>query len=170
MTRAHAIAGTLAWAFVLTFWVSSATVELFGPPWAILAVKQGILWAMLGFVPLMATAGASGFRLGRGRLDRHTRAKRNRMKWIAGIGLLVLLPLAVFLRMKAVAGELDTTFAIAQGVELVAGAINGSLLGLQVRDGLRMTGRLSRRRRSTARTGGAPASSHTRSEVEEKLP
>ena len=40
------------------------------------------------------------------------------------------------------AGSFDTTFYVVQVVELIAGATNLTLMGLNVRDGLRMTGRL----------------------------
>jgi hypothetical protein len=52
----------------------------------------------------------------------------------------------------AAAGSFDITFYIVQAVELIAGATNLTLMGLNVRDGLRMAGRL-RGPADVARTG-----------------
>jgi len=51
----------------------------------------------------------------------------------------------LFLASKARAGEFDTTFYVVQAFELAAGAANITLLGLNIRDGLKIKGRLSRR-------------------------
>ena len=64
------------------------------------------------------------------------------MPFIAANGLLVLVPCAIALNRWAAAGTFDSTFYIVQAIELIAGAINFVLMGLNVRDGLRMAGRL----------------------------
>jgi len=43
---------------------------------------------------------------------------------------------------RAAAGTFDATFYLVQGLELLAGATNLGLMGLNIRDGLRMSGRL----------------------------
>ncbi len=48
---------------------------------------------------------------------------------------------ALFLTGKARAGIIDGTFQAVQAFELAAGAVNRALLGLNRRDGVRMTGR-----------------------------
>jgi hypothetical protein len=63
------------------------------------------------------------------------------MPFIAVNGLLVLIPCAIFLNRWAAAGTLDSTFYLVQGLELLAGAANLTLMGLNIRDGLRMSGR-----------------------------
>ncbi|WP_227493507.1 hypothetical protein [Paracoccus kondratievae] len=60
-------------------------------------------------------------------------------------GLLLLIPAALFLAFKAKADEFDAYFYIVQAIELIAGAVNITLLGLNLRDGLMMKGRLRRR-------------------------
>ena len=72
-------------------------------------------------------------------------AKIKRMPLIAANGLLILVPSALFLASKAKAAEFDTGFYVVQALELVAGAANIVLLGLNMRDGLTMKGRLRRR-------------------------
>jgi Na+/H+ antiporter NhaA len=64
------------------------------------------------------------------------------MPLIAANGILILIPSALFLASKASAGEFDTGFYAAQALELAAGATNIALLGFNMRDGLKMKGRL----------------------------
>ena len=94
---------------------------------------------------LMA-AGGSGFQRGKKMRGPLIAAKKKRMPIIALNGLLVLLPSAFFLASKASAGEFDKMFYTVQAIELVAGALNLTLMGLNMRDGLRMTGRIARSR------------------------
>jgi hypothetical protein len=68
-----------------------------------------------------------------------------RMRIIAANGILILISSALFLASKAKAGEFDAVFYAVQALELVAGATNLALLGLNMRDGLKFTGRLHRR-------------------------
>ena len=71
--------------------------------------------------------------------------KTKRMPLIAANGILVLFPSALFLASKARAAEFDTVFYAVQALELAAGAVNMALLGLNMRDGLKMKGRVRRR-------------------------
>ncbi len=144
--KAHLAAGFLAFGLVAIFWSSTVLVELFGDAAAVAAVKGAILWGMLLLVPAMAAVGSSGFRLGGRSRAPIVAAKRKRMMAIAANGLLVLVPSAFFLAARAADGRFDTAFYAVQAVELVAGAGNLSLMGLNIRDGFAMT----RRRRAPA--------------------
>lgn len=62
------------------------------------------------------------------------------MPFIAANGILILVPAALFLAFKASHAELDGVFYAVQGLELIAGAANITLLGLNMRDGLKMKG------------------------------
>ncbi|OQW92008.1 MAG: hypothetical protein BWK78_02975, partial [Thiotrichaceae bacterium IS1] len=64
-----------------------------------------------------------------------------RMPFIAANGMLILLPAAIMLNLWAAAGTFDTTFYVVQALELIVGPINLTLMGLSIRDGLRLTGR-----------------------------
>jgi hypothetical protein len=55
--------------------------------------------------------------------------------------VLILVPCAIFLNRWTAAGAFDTTFYLVQGLEFLAGATNLGLMGLNIRDGLRMSGR-----------------------------
>lgn len=143
-TKLHAVAGVIAFLTILTFWTSTVASELFGGPAAIAAVKGAILWGLIVLVPALAITGASGMALGRGRRGAAVAAKRKRMPFIAMNGLLILVPSAIFLALRAEAGTFDVAFFVVQAVELAAGAANLVLIGLNIRDGLRMTGRFGR--------------------------
>lgn len=141
--RAHLIAGILAPLCIATFFVSTIAVELFGSHEAVAQLKSLIvtpgLWIL---IPAMMAAGGSGMFLAQSRRGRLVDAKKKRMPFIAANGLLVLVPCAIVLNRWAAAGSFDSTFYVVQAVELLAGAINLTLMGLNVRDGLRMAGRL----------------------------
>lgn len=138
----HPIAGALAFLMILTFWVSTVVSELFGSVGAVVTVKTLIPLGLIVLVPVLMAAGGSGFYLAKGWRNKLANAKRKRMPVIGAIGALVLIPSALFLSSKAQAGEFDTVFYSVQIVELLAGAVNIVLLGLNMRDGLRMKGRL----------------------------
>jgi hypothetical protein len=141
---AHALAGTVAFATVLAFLLSTLAVELFGSAPAIAAVKAAIVKGLFLLVPALAIAGATGFASVGPHPKGPAATKLRRMKVIAPNGILILIPAAVFLNWKAQAGEFDLVFAIVQAVELAAGSLNLVLLGLNMRDGFRMTRRFKR--------------------------
>ncbi len=140
--KLHAAAGTLALLTICTFWLSTILSELFGTAATIAMVKTAILYGMIILIPSLAIAGASGAALARGWRVGQVIAKARRMKMIAANGLLILLPSAIFLAIRANAGTFDDVFFAVQALELLAGAINITLLALNLRDGLA----LSRRR------------------------
>ena len=141
----HPVAGTVALLTIATFWLSTALSELFASHATVTAVKSAIPWGFLLLIPAIAAAGGSGFALVQGRRSRVVAAKIRRMPFIAANGILVLIPSALFLAAKAKAGAFDTWFYAVQAIELIVGATNIALLGLNMRDGLRMKGRLRRR-------------------------
>jgi hypothetical protein len=141
----HPMAGFLAMACIATFWLSTALSEAFGSRETIVAVKTAIPWGFLVLVPAMVATGGSGFSLSNGRRSGLAGTKLKRMPLIAANGLLVLIPAALFLASRARDAQLDAAFYAVQAVELVAGAVNLALLGLNFRDGLALTGRLRRR-------------------------
>ena len=147
--RIHAAAGVIGFLTILSFWSSTVASELFGSHETVAAVKQAILWGMLVLVPAMAAAGGTGFRLSRSRIGLLAKAKKRRMMVIGPNGVLVLMPCAFFLASLAAKGQFTATFYAVQALELVAGLVNLTLMGLNIRDGLRLTGRIAR--------GGMPA-------------
>ena len=140
----HPVGGAIALLTILTFWLSTIFAELAGAETLIVSVKTAIPWGFLLLIPALMAVGASGFVLSRGERAGAIGAKLKRMPFIAANGLLVLIPSALFLASKARAGDFDTAFHAVQALELFAGAMNITLLGLNMRDGLRLTGRLRR--------------------------
>lgn len=122
--------------------LDSRVGALHGPGHSVAAVKNAVLNAMWLLVPSIAATGGSGFALAKGRSGRLVSAKGKRMKIVAANGLLVLLPSAFVLASWADAGRFDGLFYALQGLELLAGAVNFSLLLLNMRDGLKLSGRL----------------------------
>ncbi|MCS4505779.1 hypothetical protein NYO91_16970 [Arhodomonas aquaeolei] len=137
--RVHAGAGVLALALIAIFWMSTVISELWLGEAAVVRVKTDILWAMTVLIPALMATAASGSRMARGRGGALLGRKRRRMPVIAANGVLV--PCAVFLQMRASVGMLDGTFFAVQALELLAGAVNLTLMGLNMRDGLRLAGR-----------------------------
>ena len=145
MKALHPIAGAGALLVIATFWLATLASEASGSVEAIVAVKTAIPWGFLLLVPLMMAAGGSGFAQARGRRGGLVAAKGRRMRVIALNGIFVLIPAALFLASAARIHAFGTGFVAVQTIELAAGLVNISLMGLNMRDGLRMAGRLPRR-------------------------
>ncbi|SHI66611.1 hypothetical protein SAMN05444000_102195 [Shimia gijangensis] len=141
----HAAAGTIALLTISSFWTSTILSEIFGTHETIAAVKTAVLWGMLILIPAMATAGATGNTLGKGWRLPEVARKTKRMKIIAANGILILLPSAIFLALRAQAGHFDVIFYSLQGLELIAGATNITLLSLNMKDGIAFRARRRKR-------------------------
>lgn len=137
--------------------------ELFLSADAVLATKRAILYGLAILVPLLMITGGSGFALSRTRTGSIVTAKKRRMRLVAMNGMLVLAPSAVVLYWKAAGGFFDATFVAVQSIELLAGAAQLVLLGLNVRDGLLLSGRV-RMRRVAARPSAVPGA-HREAEI-----
>jgi len=141
----HRLAATLAILCIALFFSATIVVELFGTAEAIATLKSLIVWPGLFILaPAVALTGATGFALARSRSGKLVRQKKTRMPFIGINGILVLIPCAVVLDHWASMGTFDTNFYLVQGVELLAGATNLILMGMNMRDGLRMSGRFKR--------------------------
>lgn len=153
--RIHAIAGTLALALVATFLLATLISEFALGPAAIVTVKTAIFYGIFLLIPVIAATGGSGFSLASGRSGPLIDGKKRRMRLIAANGALVMLPSAVFLSFQASAGAFDTAFYAVQAIELAGGALQFCLLGLNFRDGLKMTEkrRMLARKKTTAPAG-----------------
>lgn len=141
LPRLHALFAVLAFLCILTFWSATLVSELFLSAEAVNWVKQNILIGLAVFIPLLMATGASGFRLMCGRTSRLADQKFKRMPFIVLNGLLILLPSAFYLAHKAALAEFDALFYTVQIIELLAGALNLSLMTLNIRDGWRLSRR-----------------------------
>ncbi len=141
----HPIAGVIALLTIASFWVSTVVVELFGSEAAVVALKTFIPWGFLILVPALAATGGTGMAMVRQARGGLVRKKLRRMPIIAANGILILIPSALFLSCKASSGAFDGVFYAVQALELLAGAVNLSLIAMNMRDGLRLSGRVGRR-------------------------
>lgn len=135
----HPLAGVVALLTIATFWLSTVISELFLSRDVVIAVKITIPWGFLLLVPALAATGGSGVFLSQGQRTGLVGTKLRRMPFIAANGILILIPSAMFLAARARAGLFDASFYGVQALELLAGATNITLLGLNFRDGLKLT-------------------------------
>lgn len=140
--KIHLIAGLLATLTIATFFLSTLAVELFGAHETVAMVKALIVMpGLFILVPAIAATGGSGVFLSRSRQGRLVDAKKKRMPFIAVNGLLVMIPCAIFLNRWAAAGTFDTSFYAVQALEIPVGAVNLTLMSMNIRDGMKMSGR-----------------------------
>jgi len=99
---------------------------------------------MFVLIPAMVIVGGSGMSLAGQRKGKIIEEKKKRMPIIAATGLLILVPAAFYLEMKSTNGSFDTTFYVVQAIELIAGLSNLRLMALNIKDGLRLTGKFKR--------------------------
>ncbi len=141
--KVHSIASMLATLTIATFFLSTVVVELFGSHEAVAAVKRLIVApGLFILVPAIAIAGGSGQILSKSRKGQLVDAKKKRMPFIAANGLLILIPCAIVLNSWASNGKFDEMFYLVQGVELLAGAVNLTLMSLNIRDGRKLGGKM----------------------------
>ena len=141
----HLSAAVIATLCIATFFTSSILAELFGTHESIAMVKRLIVMpGLFILIPAIAMTGGTGFALSNNRKGRLVENKKKRMPFIAANGILILLPSAIFLNQWAASGLFDTRFYIIQVLELMAGATNLTLMGMNIRDGLKMTGKFRR--------------------------
>ena len=143
----HASAGILAWLLMLSFFTSSLVAEIIGKATLILQVKTYIFYALPLMILLMPIAGISGIKLGGHSCHPIVLAKKRRMKFIAGNGL-VLVTLATLLYFRAHTGKMDIIFHVLQITEFIFGATNLVLMGKMIRDGLFLSGRIKKMRKA----------------------
>lgn len=141
LKRLHAVSGGLALLMISTFFTTTIISELSGDTALITTVKQGIAYGLLLLVPAMAAVGLAGRRLAGSSTAEIIQRKQRRMAVIAANGLLVLLPCALTLAWLASKGDFGSLFSVVQGIELLAGGVNITLLALNMRLGLQMTHR-----------------------------
>ncbi len=143
INKIHLVAAFIATLCIATFFTSTILVELFGSHESIATIKGLIVMpGLFILVPAIAATGVTGFIVSKNRKGHLVDNKLKRMRFIGANGLLVLLPTAIMLDQWAATGSFDTKFYIVQSLELLAGAMNLLLMSLNMRDGLKVTGKL----------------------------
>lgn len=139
LRRIHPLLGGLAILCIACFMVGTIVAELSGNPLTIAATKHTILWGLIVLIPCLAFTGLSGYQIA-GKAPRGLAVtKFKRMRVIGINGLCILVPCAFFLAFRASELKLDWLFYGVQLLELLTGSINLLFLGMNFRDGLRMS-------------------------------
>ncbi len=141
-SKMHAIAGVLGFVCIVTFVTSTALSELLGSPETVAAVKTWVFRGMFILLAALMAAGATGVSLlGKRTAPRAlTKQKRGPIGFMTG--LFVLLPSSYFLSSWASEGTFDGWFYGVQAVELAASTVVVAMVGLNIRDGLALRGRI----------------------------
>lgn len=141
LSKIHKPAAAIGFLCIATFFSATVLSELFGSHETVAAIKKLILFpGLLILIPALAATGASGFKLAKNRKGRLLEQKKKRMPFIAANGLLILVPCAFILSSWASQGKFDTSFYAVQALELMAGALNLSLMYRNMKDGLKLAG------------------------------
>lgn len=138
LKKVHKLAAIAAFLLVITFFTSSIIADLFASYETIAMVKQTIQYSVILLVLSMMATGISANKLYGSKGKGLMATKQKRMKIAAANGLFVLLPAALILAHWSSIGQFDSTYWTVQSVELIAGAINATMLGLNIRDGIKM--------------------------------
>lgn len=142
LPKLHAAAGAAALLTIASFLIATVTTLIIGDKYLIAMTKVTISYALLALIPMLILAGATGARLAKPMRGPIMESKQKRMKIVAFNGIAILVPAALTLVPLAMQGQGGALYWAIQIAELAAGTINVILLGLNMRDGLR----LSRRR------------------------
>lgn len=149
-TRIHALAGIVATALVASFMTATIIVEVIvREKAAILGVKTAILFALIILIPSVMIAGGTGRSLAAGRTAPLLTGKKRRATLVAVIGITVLVPCAITLRILA-DGRIGPAFIVVQAIELAGGTVNLTLLVRNVRAGRLLTAARRRRKANGA--------------------
>ena len=140
--KIHAGAGLLSLLLILSFWVMTLVSWVIYDPIFMHLVKDAIIMVFFALIPVLMITGISGFWLAREKPGQLVNVKMRRMRLIALNGIFILFPSALYLANYPYAGLEDLDYMLISLLELAVGLMNIVLLVLNLRDGLKLTGRL----------------------------
>tara|TARA_R110002020_G_scaffold150915_2_gene327799 strand:+ start:716 stop:1186 length:471 start_codon:yes stop_codon:yes gene_type:complete len=140
---AHIIGTIMAVLTIGCFFGFSLIAEIRGNPEFIKQVKTGVLYCLPILLFAMPMLGITGKKLAGSSKSPIVVTKMKRMKFVAFNGI-ILISLAVYLYFRANENNIDSTFLGVQIIELLFGAINLTMLGLNIKDGMLLSGRIKR--------------------------
>ncbi len=138
----HAVAGVVGFLLALTFVTSTVVSLSIQNMQAVAIVKTAIFGGMFALILALLGAGASGVSLLGKRTDSLALTKQRRGPIAFMTSFFVLLPSATFLWWRASGSPLDTLFYVVQAVELAGSSVVLTMIGLNIRDGLALRGRI----------------------------
>lgn len=143
LVRIHVSTTIIATLTIAFFFVSSATAEIVGDETFIKKVKEVIFFLLPVMIVTMPILGITGNKLANKSQSPMVNGKRRRMKFIAVNGL-ILIFLASLLYYRSHYLAIDNMFLAIQFGELAFGFTNLLLIGMNIRDGLQLSGRLKK--------------------------
>lgn len=146
----HAIAGVIGFICILAFVVSTVVTAAFGGPEAYTTVKGYIFLGCFVLVLALLVAGGTGVSLLGKRQELLALTKQTRGPIGFMTSLIILLPSAFFLARWSAAGNFSTMFFMVQALEIAASTVVIAMIGLNIRDGMALTGRIAKRGRTDA--------------------
>jgi len=134
----HKTAAILALILIASFQISTIFAELFAPTAEIAQVKNTILMFVPVLMLTMMATGISANKLYSGAVTGRFKTKQIRMKIAAINGIFILFPAAILLARWSEHGQFDGLYWAVQITEILAGLINLAMIGLNIRDGIRL--------------------------------
>lgn len=150
IVKAHIIATAIAVLTIGCFFSFSLIAEINGNHEFIKQVKTGILYCLPILVLTMPILGITGKQLAGKSQNPIVAIKMKRMKLVAFNGI-ILVSLAIYLFYRATDNRIDKTFLLVQIIELIFGTINLTLIGLNIKAGMKLSGR---KKRNTTHNNG----------------
>ena len=143
IVKLHITATVIAVLTISTFFISSLRAEIIGDNLLIKTVKTGILYALPLLLLVMPTLAITGNKLAGKSKHPSILKKLRRMKFVMINGF-ILIGLAVFLYYLANYQSIDDTFLYVQIAEFIFGLSNLSLIGMNIKTGLQLSGKLKK--------------------------
>ncbi len=143
VVTAHLIATIIAAITILVFFASSLIAEIKGDHEFIRTVKAFILYALPIMILAMPVLKLTGDKLAGKSKNPKVFAKAKRMKFVVvnGVGLIAL---AIFLYYRSHYQTIDNIFLTAQIAEFALGLTNLSLIIINAKSGMELSGRIKR--------------------------
>lgn len=141
IVKAHLIATIVAALAIITFFSISLFAEIKGNEAFIKSVKAFILYALPVMILAMPILKITGDKLAGKSKSPLILAKVKRMKLILMNGM-ILISLAIFLYYRSHYQQIDGVFLIAQIAEFIFGLFNLSLIFINAKVGMQLSGKL----------------------------
>ncbi|WP_017220534.1 hypothetical protein [Moritella dasanensis] len=134
----HKVAAILAFLLITSFLTSTIIADLLATPEKIAQVKNTILMFIPILILAMMATGLSAKKLYPSAVTGKFKLKQTRLKVAAINGTLILLPAAIVLAKWSALGQFDGLYWTVQILEVIAGMTNLTMIGLNIRDGIRL--------------------------------
>lgn len=136
--RAHKITSIVGFILIISFQISTVVSEALQDYDMIATVKRLILYGIFVLIPVMLIANTTGRSLAGRAKHPIILKKMQRMKFIGFNAFVILIPSAIVLYQFSRVGYWGNWFIAVQILELIAGIMNVALMGINIRDGIKL--------------------------------